>query len=93
MSGGSERPKMLGDSFEVERDGERITVWNHLTISEEHYVTAGSVESHHRVVAGDHPNGESPDYITPEMQEQLHSLDIYPSAEVVDPNDDEVTIL
>lgn len=88
-----DRPEFLGDTIEVKRDGERITVWNHLTITEHHYVTSGTIESYHEVAAGDHPSGESPDYITPEMNEQLRSLDIYPDAEVVDPTDDEVTIL
>lgn len=87
------KPKFLGDSVEVERDGERITVWNHLTVTEHHEVMATQIESHHKVVAGDHPRGEYPDYITPEMDDQLRALDIYPNAEVVDPRDDEVTII
>jgi len=87
------RPTFLSDRIEVERDGEELTVWNHLTVTEQHYVTAGQIESHHTVVVGDHPNGEAPEYTTPEMRDQLRALDIYPDAEVVDPHDDEVAVL
>lgn len=90
---GNERPTFLAHRIDVEKGGEEITVWNHLTVTTEHYVQAGQIESNHRVVCGDHPNGKPPEYITPEMAEQLRSLDIYPFAEIVDPHDDEVTVL
>lgn len=88
-----QRPAFIGDRIEVERNGTEITVWNHLTVSQTHYVTAGMIESYHSVSVGDHPGNEPPDYITPEMDDQLHTLDIYPNAEVIDPHDDDIEVL
>ena len=87
------RPAILSDRVEAEYEGEEITIWNHLTVSERHYVTAGQIESEHVISVGDAPGLGSPDYITPEMNDQLRALDVYPNAEVVDPHDDEVTLL
>lgn len=89
----SESPKLLNDVVEAEYQGEHITIWNHLTVTESHYVTGGQIESHHEISTGDDPGGPSPDYITPEMADQLMAIDVYPNAEVVDPFSDEVNLL
>ncbi len=88
-----ENPTLLGDTIGAEYQGEEITIWNSITVKEHHNVNATQIETHHRVLEGDGSTGESPEYITPEIESQLRSLDIYPYAEVVDPRDDEVTIL
>lgn len=90
---GADRPTFLGDSIDVLRDGEQVTVWNSLVVQERHEVRATEVESQHRVLCGDGSTGERPNYITPEMDAQLRSLDVYPNAEVVDPASDEVSIV
>lgn len=91
---GQDRPTFLADSIDVVRDGEQITVWNRLTVEQHHAVRAGEVETHHTVLVGDGSlRGKAPDYITPEMDAQLRSLDVYPNAEVVDPASDEVSIV
>lgn len=87
------RPTFLGDRIEAEYRGEEITIWNHLTVTQSHYVMANQIESEHNISVGDAPGGRSPDYITPEMDDQLRFLDVYPNAEVVDPHDEEVTLL
>lgn len=89
----SERPTFLNDRVDAVYQGEEITIWNHLTVEEHHYVTGGQIESHHDISCGDAPSGPSPDYITPEMADQLMALDVYPNAEVVDPHSDEVKLL
>lgn len=89
----TDRPKFLSDRFEAVYEGEEITIWNHLTVTQEHYVTAGQIERTHEISVGDAPGNRSPEYITPEMDEQLRHLDVYPDAEVVDPHDEEVTLL
>ncbi len=88
-----ENPTFLGDTIGAEYQGEEITIWNSITVQEHHNVHANQIETHHRVLEGDGSTGESPEYITPEMAEQLNALDIYPNAEVVDPRSDEVTVL
>jgi hypothetical protein len=83
----------LGDRVGVLRGGEEITVWNELTVTEQHNVTVTGVESYHKILAGDGSSGEEPEYVTPKMNEWLRQLDVYPNVEVVDPMDDEVTVL
>lgn len=85
--------KFLGDRVEVRRDGEEITVWNSLTVQENHDVHAGQIESHHDITVGDGSTGESPEYITPEMADQLEALGVYPNADVVDPRSEGVDVL
>lgn len=91
--GSSDRPTFLSGRFEAVYEGEEITIWNHLTVTQTHYVTAGQIEREHRISAGDAPGNQRPEYITPEMDEQLRQLDVYPDAEVVDPHDEEVDLL
>lgn len=81
------------DRIEVKRHGERITVWNHVTVTQRHYVRAESVESEHEIAAGDHPSGSPPDYVTPHLDDQLCSIGVYPNYEVVDPTDEDISIL
>jgi hypothetical protein len=90
---GNRQPQFLGDRVEVRRDGEEMTVWNNLTVREHHDVHAGQIESRHEVVVGDGSTGEQPEFITPEMADQLMALDVYVNAEVVNPRSDEVEIL
>lgn len=88
------RPTLLEDRIDVRLpDGEEVTVWNNPTVYESHNVGPTSIEHHHLIHAGDGSTEERPDYITPEMDDQLRALDVYPNAEVVDPADEEVTIL
>lgn len=90
---GSPQKKLLNDRVDAVYQDEEIVIWNHLTVEEHHYVTGGRIESEHKISCGDAPGGESPDYITPEMADQLMAIDVYPNAEVVDPFSDEVTLL
>lgn len=84
---------LLSDQVDVERDGEVITVWNSVTVSQHHDVSHSEIRSSHTIRVGDGSLDESPDYITPQIDDQLRSLNVYPNAEVVDPLDDGVTIL
>jgi hypothetical protein len=86
-------PQFLSDRIEAIVDGEKIVIWNHVAVVQEHFVRHNEIESYHRIYEGDGSTGERPDYITPAIDEQLESLDVYPDAEVVDPTGDEVTLL
>ena len=85
--------QFLGDRIPAELDGEEITIWNRVTVDQHHVVRFNEIESHHRILAGDGSSGEVPEYVTPAIDDQLRSLDVYPAFEVLDPADDEVTIL
>jgi hypothetical protein len=93
--GTENRPVMLNDRIEAEYEGERITIWNHLTITQRHYVTVRQTETRHEVSVGDAPGNEPPDYITPQMDDDLQALDVYPDVVpvVVDPTSEEVDVL
>lgn len=86
-------PTFLRDRIDVERDGEELTVWNHITVKQHHHARATEIQSDHRVLAGDGSTGEAPEYVTPAIATQLRHLDVYPDVEVVDPTDEEVTVL
>jgi len=86
-------PTFTSDQIRAEYRGTEITIWNHLTVRQEHELGHGLHESHHKILAGDGSTGERPKYITPEMDRKLSAVDVYPDARVLDPNDDEVTIL
>jgi hypothetical protein len=86
------RVTFLGDRIEAERDGEEIVIWNHVTVKERSEVRATEIASSHQVFVGDGSVAKAPEYITPEIDRQLQRLDIYPTAEVVDPNAEEVTV-
>jgi hypothetical protein len=90
---GKLQPQFLGHVISAEYEGEEIEIWNELTVVEHHYVMSTQIESDHEISRGDATGMGSPDYITPEMDDQLRHLDVYPNAEVVDPRSDEVTIL
>lgn len=74
-------------------DGEEVTVWNHVTVYENHGVHATEITHNHAVFIGDGSVHAEPDYITGELADQLQSLDVTPDAEVVDLDSDEVTVL
>ena len=83
----------LGERIEVERDGEELVVWNKVTVVQRSEVDATQIATTHDIRVGDGVLDESPEYITPEIDRQLEYLDVYPDAEVVDPRDEEVTVL
>lgn len=89
----SREPEFLGDRVEVRYDGEEVTVWNSLTVEQQHDIQAGQIASEHEVTVGDGSTAEQPDYITPEMADQLMALDVYVNAEVVNPRSEEVDVL
>ena len=86
------------DVITVDRDGEEIEVYNHVTVTKQHYVN--SVNGHDSfdgpVEAGDGGIGE-PDAVTPRIAYLLDSefgVDVEQHGiEVIDPEDDEVTVL
>lgn len=86
-------PTFTSDQIDAEYHGEEITIWNRLTVVQNHQLGHGLHESHHKVLAGDGSTGEKPEFITPEMDKKLHAVDVYPDARILDPNDDEVKIL
>lgn len=85
--------KFLTDRIPAEYNGEEITIWNHLKVYQTHIVHASEIEHHHKILIGDGSTGETPEYITPKIAEQLESLNVYPAPTVLDPRDDEVTLL
>lgn len=87
------KPTFTSDRIEAEWRGDQITIWNHLTVVQEHELGHGLHESHHKVLAGDGSTGERPEFITPEMDDKLHAVDVYPNVRIIDPADEEVTIL
>lgn len=87
------RPTFTGDRIEAEWRGQEITIWNRLTVVQEHQLGHGLHESHHKVLAGDGSTGERPKFITPEMDDKLHAVNVYPNVRIIDPTDEEVTIL
>lgn len=89
----SEPDRYLSDRIPAEYEGEEITIWNRVRVHATHQVRVGEIESYHKLLAGDGSTGEEPEYITPEMDDQLRALDVYPSVTVLDPRDDEVTLL
>lgn len=89
----NEPDQFLTDRIPAEYQGEEITIWNRLRVYETHDVRVNEIESYHKIVAGDGSTDEEPEYITPHMDEQLQHLDVYPEPTVLDPRDDEVTLL
>jgi len=90
---GTQQPTFNGDRIEAEWRGEEITIWNRLTVIQEHELGNGLHQSHHKVLAGDGSVGEPPEFITPQMDDKLRAVDAYPNVRVIDPTDDEVTVL
>lgn len=87
-------PQLLRDQIDVElSNGDEVTVWNSLTVTEQHNVGVNSIESHHSVLVGDGSTGEKPEFVTPEMDQKLARLNVYPNVRIIDPTDEEVTIL
>jgi len=87
-------PQLLRDQIDVElSNGVEVTVWNSLTVKEHHDVGVNSIESHHSVLVGDGSTGEKPEFVTPEMDQKLARLNVYPNVRIIDPTDEEVTIL
>lgn len=91
--GASPQPAFLGDKIDVEWRGEEVTVWNRLTVKQHHEVHAGEIVHHHKILAGDGSTGEKPEFVTPAMDDKLRDLDVYPAVRIIDPADDEVTVL
>jgi hypothetical protein len=86
-------PTFTSDRIRAVWRGEQITIWNRLTVVQEHELGHDRHDSEHRVLTGDGSTGERPDFITPEMDRKLSAVDVYPNARVIDPNDEEVTVL
>jgi len=89
----TERPTFTSDRIEAEWRGEEITIWNRITVQQTHALGHGLHETHHTILAGDGSTGEKPEFVTPEMDDKLHAVNVYPDVRVLDPADDEVTIL
>jgi len=87
------KPTFTSDRIDAEWRGDQITIWNHLTVVQEHELGHGFHESHHKVLAGDGSTGEKPEFITPEMDEKLHVVNVYPDVRIIDPADEEVAVL
>jgi len=87
-----ERPTFTADRIEADWQGMEITIWNHLTVVQEHELGHGLHETHHKVLAGDGSTREKPEFITPEMNEKLRSVDVYPDVRIIDPSDEEVEV-
>lgn len=87
------QPQFKADRIEVEYRGDELTVWNSLTVIQQHHLTAGELETHYEVLTGDGSSGETPGWITPEMKRKLDNVNIHPDCRILDPNDDEVVIL
>lgn len=88
-----DRPTFTTDCIRARYEGEAITIWNKLTVVQQHELGHNLHESTHKVMAGDGSTGEEPEFITPEMDDKLDSIDVYPNVRVLDPNDEEVTVL
>ena len=86
------KPTFTSDRIEAEWRGHDITIWNRLTVRKQHQLGHGLHATHHTILAGDGSTGEKPEFITPQMDDKLHAVDVYPDARVIDPTDDEVTI-
>lgn len=93
MTSNTENMTFTRDCIGAEWRGEEIEIWNRLTVRQEHQLGHGLHESYHMVLAGDGSTGEKPEFITPEMDERLRRVNVYPDVRVLDPSDDEVTIL
>jgi hypothetical protein len=93
MTDSAQKPTFTTDRIVAEFRGEEITIWNHLTIQKSHEVGHGLHETHHTVLAGDGSTSEKPEFITPEMDRKLQRVDVYPDVRVLDPTDEEVTLL
>jgi hypothetical protein len=87
------QPTFTSDRIEAKIDGEEITIWNRVTVEQTHALGHGLHEEHHSILAGDGSTGQAPEYITPEMNERLRDVDVYPAPmEVVDPTRDDVNL-
>ena len=86
-------PVLLADRIEVECEYGQVTVWNSITVKQHHDVSAKQIESEHQVLAGDGSTGEKPEFVTPAIAEKYEALGIYPSMRIIDPADEEVTVL
>jgi len=86
-------PTFTTDRIKAEWRGEEITIWNRLTVVQEHALGHGLHESTHTVLAGDGSTGEEPEFITPQMHDKLYTVGVYPDVRIVDPSDEEVTVL
>lgn len=88
-----------GDRIHVLRDGEELEVFNHVSISQHHYVN--SVNGHETfepdIVKGDLGRGPPPEYVTERIADVLwHEFGIeveQHDIEVVDIDSDEVELI
>ena len=83
----------LTDAVIVERDGDRITVWDRVTVCQDHTITPAGCSIGTRLLAGDGSTDGPPSFITPGVAERLDEEGFHHTAEVVDPTDEEVTVL
>ena len=86
-------PVFLADRIEVECEYGQVTVWNSVTVTQHHDVSANGIESEHQVLAGDGSTGEKPEFVTPAIAEKYEAIGIYPSVRIIDPADEEGTVL
>lgn len=91
------------DRIPVERDGEELTVFNHVSVEQSHYINSvnGYDSFTVRVYAGDSVGGDGPSYVTKRVAMVLHDefgIDLFGGThpqgiDVIDVTDDDVTIL
>ena len=87
------------DRLTVEVDGERIEVFNHVSVTQAHYVDSfAGCESHVLGIAkGDMGTGPTPDAVTKQVADLLFDtfqIDVTDrDIQVIDPNDPEVSVL
>jgi hypothetical protein len=87
------------DRIPVERDGDEIEVYNHVSVSRHFYVNSvnGYEEFEADVAEGDLGRGPAPDYVTPRVATLLRDefgIDVTGHGiEVVDPTAEEVALL
>ena len=85
--------RAYGDQIDVRYAGERVTVWNRVTVVQQHDVGPAGYETWTQITTGDGSTGQEPRYITPSVADWLSSLGASHSAAVLDPSSDEVARL
>lgn len=87
------------DTLTVERDGEQIEVYNHVSVSRHHYVNSvnGYEEFKASLTKGDMAEGPEPEAVTDRLARLLwgeFGITVEDRGiDVIDPADDEVTVL